>query len=1237
MIGTAVDDQVSDDAVAKEVLLRLEPNIHLLYASLRRSKEDAPSDASAHLLLLKRQAELLSNLNHGLGCLEQNNNKVVDALCAGPIRDYLTMPLLTLMHATGVDWSSRGDSSNQIILQSARWKVVEYATRALSTFLVLFSRERPGLLPFEWRVRALTACVHALPAGNQVSECLSASNTGLDRGVECFVEILGAISNLIPTPEMYEEPSDGELAQAVSKAMNGRMVARMIDSCIGVWGAFCDSKCRTFSDALHSAASQTVVTIEKGVPVSKVWRQVFPGCFSGVYRYIIRTIKTGQPAKTVGALNALTCLLQVSMQLPDSETPVESSELVLKNLKALAIKANEQPLDDHDPKKDDDFDSKFFTEVRTRLPGPLASLANLLCTHQAEAVRKEAVLLYKAILSGAANVWKDTKIDLTTAVLEDLLVLVMDDESSVQSVAKKALNECQSLQSSDQLVTSSRLVSILQEIPSLVHRQRENELHARLRLLLAYLSTLAENASSSKAFKSMLRTEHVQKEFQLAFACLFEVDFDSTFQMTVYATKTDCHGISCPRPPLLRHMSADTERTAFECLSSLGKLLGPRHAVLVIDSMVADIYDSQVLRLEKGPSGQTCGGLVDESIGRLRTVKEILAGAFGENESAAGGKAKRRRDQILKELASSIIPVLACLVESQSSGETRKNFESSETMDTSSTSTLTARTSNPDSAFQRGRACVVYMSLDLIGDFIHFLGCHDGRSLVGPFIALILELNGSRHVPLVREMALYTLQRLALALSYDNVSQLLLDDVPLILNSIHARLRLPGGRTPTVHDAMDSSILSALDSTTSLISSLPSVNLQTSLSSLHRLVLELVSRFDLSAVATSNDTMRILSFLRLFDVTMKQLLDCHQGETTMNATGTSGDQATESFMDELDSFRKDAIDCSGAAEGFEAFRKAQTPSSDTTAVDDAPMNGYIAFVKEILSRCCYLLSYPNLTIQISSCDVLINGFAFLAWVAKNFPDSGESNGPKTAILRQVHFVWPAVSGRLEATTNAVLPSNETSLLVVNSSSTSPRTATSGEQRIFLSKLFTMISHMSECAGDFMANRLRTNVWPCIGKVMQAHTRRSFSDVALIPLSVDRLNKRRNQTNALPESELQLVQSVVSCLTRVFGYRPVGLCLADLIPSAAAMLFPFLDDDVLCPPCTEALQNMLRIDSDALWRPLHLLSELDLPPCPLWAFEREEKAVETMKPVSKQVQASRRLFAFAQSIPEQELF
>jgi hypothetical protein len=181
------------------------------------------------------------------------------------------------------------------------------------------------------------------------------------------------------------------------------------------------------------------------------------------------------------------------------------------------------------------------------------------------------------------------------------------------------------------------------------------------------------------------------------------------------------------------------------------------------------------------------------------------------------------------------------------------------------------------------------------------------------------------------------------------------------------------------------------------------------------------------------------------------------------------------------------------------------------------------------------------------------------------------------------------------------------------------------QRIFLARLFTLIGTMCECAGDFMADRFRNDVWSVMAShlgdalrrqvkdappSLQSPSRTLVTDQEPKPVNAPerdglRLHQVSNECvssgSTWTTSERLLVRSILQCLNQALGQEECGRALGAILVPIGSMLLPLLDngsDPEIADLSMESVKKILNIDCDALLRPLLELSGAGIPPCPL---------------------------------------
>jgi hypothetical protein len=726
-----------------------------------------------------------------------------------------------------------------------------------------------------------------------------------------------------------------------------------------------------------------------------------------------------------------------------------------------------------------------------------------------------------------------------------------------------------------------------------------------------------------------------------------------------------------PLGPALRHIKTPSAKEhALFMIRSLGELLGPKNAAFFADGCIADLHRSCVSRVESRVSLRSNSQLawIHEWIGSLRVAQEVLVGGFAKTDAKPEAvKTDGKRLKILANLAESILPILTThpLWDLPTFAMSSSSIPSAGQKSSQPSTALLSQRQSLDTAVAatlRGNASAMFNLLGLVGTITKLLG-RGGRRFIAVILFPILEKAGLRNPSLIREKAIWILERISGACEYSDITELIGDNMDTLAGAVKMRIRAPGGGGAVSPKAViGDDLQSVIDGfTAALRISVDSVNrdhkrsedtlrLGTLLSSAEDLTLDLMTRFDHSAAVITSDEGKLWSFLQLFDSALLLLHAYHRVNEGRPASKQSGppSKPTEPWFDLLAPFRKDANAELSAREGFAMYHEEKKDRAGHKT-EESKMGGTrgslmrdTRLASQVASRCQYLLSHPSLKIQIRSCEILASCFTLLGRVALNASSAnGEANGPKTAVLRQVHSTWPAISARFKATVSAVTISEGTSLVFIESPApaTISQPANIGEQRIYLSKLFDLVGVITECAGDFMATRFREDVWPRIGPTMKnlsGRKNRHLERRSPRPFVTVRDEPSRN---LLSESEERLLLAVVRCLSRIFGHHEAGCALAGLIPVAGALLFPLLDDpnETLVITCTEALQNMIRVDYDALWRPLLGLTGQRIPPCPLYATRQQDSRLQKGKPLtSRTARIAQELIDFTDSLPEQPL-
>ena len=186
--------------------------------------------------------------------------------------------------------------------------------------------------------------------------------------------------------------------------------------------------------------------------------------------------------------------------------------------------------------------------------------------------------------------------------------------------------------------------------------------------------------------------------------------------------------------------------------------------------------------------------------------------------------------------------------------------------------------------------------------------------------------------------------------------------------------------------------------------------------------------------------------------------------------------------------------------------------------------------------------------------------------------------------------------------------------------------------------------MSECSGEFIASRFQNDVFPLLGQLL--------GDLAVdSPLSDSHQSiesfkgKHVSSLRERQQSESMLICSMLRCLSTLFQDHACGRPLARMVPSVGTMILPFLGEHHVetRDTCVDAIRQMVRIDCDALWRPLVQLSGGSVASVKPWessdgtlsgSKERRARSVSSGGSILERYASE--LVSFIESLPEQTL-
>ncbi len=250
----------------------------------------------------------------------------------------------------------------------------------------------------------------------------------------------------------------------------------------------------------------------------------------------------------------------------------------------------------------------------------------------------------------------------------------------------------------------------------------------------------------------------------------------------------------------------------------------------------------------------------------------------------------------------------------------------------------------------------------------------------------------------------------------------------------------------------------------------------------------------------------------------------------------------------------------------------------------------IGSINMILSRCCYLLCYADIQIQVLCCETILSGFHSLGKVG-SFRRILHGESASNPLFPAIAEFWPSIIARLQSASMSLSSANK---LTLSELSIRNIMATDQEQglsrarvEVLISKLLLIVSELCLSSDGFFVDRFENDAHPIIAMLM----------LDLRPANSDSIG-RSDQSSSFAGQNNALLLSVIHCLKCTFesGCRHG---LSGLISSIGAMLFPLLAaGGPIGDEAMATLKAMLAVDCDGLWRGLQVLSLRSFPINPI---------------------------------------
>lgn len=1169
----ACDEAV--DACGKLLFQQLEPTISTLlhalhdYKTTEKDEQEVHSSLQTQSLLLQKLQSILASVVNDMG-MSTSFPSSIKSQSLAVLFQFVFLPINAVLNRQRIETSAA-------LIRTAETQCLYHASRIVVTVTEYLSIQSYPNVAQEPLQATLGACVVAL----QDNSTISASS--LDQQ-ECCIVLLQGVSLLWK----YSSLSDNSLLPPI------------LDVLVGWIEPPSEKKKEVVSTVLQERALKTMQTIlRRTTDSAKLWQSVFPGVYAALFRRVLASLPRAKTHAQVPVL-ALSSLVQLLQHcFPPRETKVSRDKPnVLEQLRALTIASNQSTeVNTIDSAKDTATES-FLQLARQRLPSTLMVLLPLIMSAQTMAIRQQGAVLAQTVVSASL----DNK-DLNLVACETCLVLSQDKESCVAN----AISLERVLRDVNIPDCSSRLVQLLtQDLVTYWHALRATELQSTLRLILAYIKGLP--------------VEILQPCFAMDWntgwlSSLSLIQQSSTPLMQQEQRRDMLEALSTISKPndnsiLLCEPETVTNLVAEVLQLTATRVLGVKKVVVAIDGCISDLYESHAVRQQAHVlrlDGLEQAAWAQQWIGRVKLTTELLTGL-----SARRMKPKEQR--FIRQLAESLLPL--CLDSSlwdipvvemtQVEGSTDKE------------QLAVSRPSIP--ATLSTNANLLASLLCLTKRILASLPLDDLKRLLATILYSLLEKSTSKSASIAQNansVLSIVSERLQLQ---DGLRELVSIYLRPVLGTMTSQLRVPGGGSHPVASLIDVEVRQVALVTTMIHRELGNATdkidsgLFVELEELTRVIIDC---FDKSSFHTQDSSLRDSSiFLSLLEASADHLLSRYLTSTEPDSVPSTEEQwmaLMEPFLERH--YRPFTVGTPKASpresnrREFESSRKLLQRAK---------------FASILIARGCYLLSNGDLTVQVESCCTLRSCFRFLGALAKMPIDpegeEKEVNGPHTAILRQIHTSWPAISANVKGTTASLRAPYTSTLLTVEQQKLPPslsiaNSGSNAQNRVFLARLIELTAVMAECSEDFMARNFRSVVWASMSDVLSNY----------------------KQSSLLAASDVDLLQSIFSCIVRVFSCRDLSRSLHGLIPTIGYRLLFFLDakKKEVVLSCIDCLQHLLRVDYDALTRPLTELAGLVLPQCP---FDRSLDALQQQQP-RKKCQASlyaQQLLDFIEKLPEQDI-
>jgi hypothetical protein len=672
-----------------------------------------------------------------------------------------------------------------------------------------------------------------------------------------------------------------------------------------------------------------------------------------------------------------------------------------------------------------------------------------------------------------------------------------------------------------------------------------------------------------------------------------------------------------------RLLTKETIPLAQDMVKSVGNALGMKHSMAFVDASIADLHESYTHHLkDHSPVSFSQVSFVHEWIGTVEVANLLLQ---SRSQATVDLYKTIRR---YKSFASNIFPLmtssplwtLPTLYQPISGIEYSGGTND---IDSGAPPNL-----NASAQALRGNAALLVSILNLIKAMVTILGA-ETRSLLPTLLYPLFEKASQHNHSQVRSAAIGAIRSTSEACSFNGIEMLISENLDYLFESIITEVHQSGTFvTAAFHAGIAKTVIeSALREPLGKVSLCRSKSVREKVDMVVKVGSELALSFDRSIrlVGSTDESEPALVNLGFFDASIQFMLHSFglSNDDLKNHVKES-EGNNEPWLDLLHPFR--TMDSRlQSSEACRTNEKSEDQRAEKIHISWDELN----YLRIVLSRCGFLIAHPALVVSAASCRVQSLAFYFLSYIGRHHVESDDEpsgENPGNAIYRQVSDSWPSIRGRIWAISKEFCEIRNTRRLPLqNAVQRSPSTDNSSPSILLLATLMDLVGDMSWVGGSFMYGRLEEDVWPeCINilKVilLEEHNRRA------VMKHVDTTDKDK------------LLISILKLFQKIFSQSELGVQASSMISSTGSVILPFVNDPgVVGNYAMEAVRSMLKVDCDALWRPLLSSCNETLPGKPL-QYQKNVSMSSDVVPVKRSLLQSRaeELMDFGKRLPEQGL-